>query len=175
MSYVYHTLQSRSAANLLEAANRWLKPGWVAVEFGSERVGWFAWNYWISFRYRTPPPSPGKLTLTVVSEDQIMLQFVVDLPAKTEAEFDVVSRKVEITIAGLELEPQTVPVETLEVGPFNGQQGAAVTIAVFNVDDAGNVSLTPSELEAVLQDTFAPPSPGQIGLRCVGETVDTPA
>ncbi|MCU0871475.1 MAG: hypothetical protein MUE50_03945 [Pirellulaceae bacterium] len=150
--------------------------GWRAWKFGVRDEGWILrkrW-YWITFRRRVSPPCPGPVTIRVAVEDSEMLTFFVDLQLKTEAEFDVVKRIVRVSVAGVPVDAVEVPVEMLEVGPFNGQQGDAVSVECFNVDDAGNVSETGSTLEAVLQDTFAPPAPGQIGLRVVGENADAP-
>lgn len=101
-----------------------------------------------------------------------MLTFAVSLPAQTPEEFDVVSRKTEVTIGGVALEPQTTPVATAEIGPFQGQQGDTVAIKCWNVDDAGNVSETASSFEGTLLDTFAPPAPGLLGIRVTGEEPD---
>jgi len=173
-SYRYIVKESSSIVNLFTSANVLTADGWHAYRFDVFVSGWLfkSYTYRIAFRKRLPPPRPGAINIRVAAEDRYMLQFFVGLPAKTEAEFDVVSRKLEIDIGGTALEPQTVPVETLEAGPFEGPQDAAVKIHCWNVDDAGNVSETASEFEGVLLDTFAPPAPGQLGIRVTGETPD---
>lgn len=140
--------------------------------------GWIfkRYTYRITFRRRVAPPQPGKVSVRVTAEvligEEQMLQFFVDLPAKTADEFDVVKRRVTVTVGDVVAEPVEVPVDTLEVGPFTGKQDAALKVECFNVDDAGNVSETASTFEGVLLDTFAPPAPGQIGVRVTGELPD---
>lgn len=174
MTYQTRTYGSTSAANLFATANRMVADGWQAWGFQIEVTGWLfhTYTYWITFRRRLPPPRPGVVSIHVAAEDETMLTFVVAMPAQTEQEFDVVSRKLEIIVGGATLEPQEIPVATVEVGPFQGQQGDAVVIRCWNVDDAGNVSETASLFEATLLDTFAPPAPGQLGIRVTGEQPD---
>lgn len=173
-SYRYIVKESSSIVNLFTSANVLTADGWHAYRFDVFVSGWLfkSYTYRIAFRKRLLPPQPGALKIRVAAEDKYMLQFFVGLPAKTEAEFDVVSRKLEIEIGGMALEPQTVPADTAESGPFEGADGAAVKIRCWNVDDAGNVSETASEFEGVLLDTFAPPAPGQLGIRVSCETPD---
>jgi len=174
----YKTLvrESSSIVNLFTTANVLTADGWQAYRFDVLVSGWLfkSYTYRIAFRKRLLPPRPGALKIRVAAEDKYMLQFFVGLPAKTEAEFDVVSRKLEIEIGGTALEPQIAPVGTEEAGPFEGAQNAVVKIRCWNVDDSGNVSETASEFEGTLVDTFAPPAPGQLGIRVTGETPDVP-
>lgn len=174
MPYKIMVRESSSIVNLFTTANVLTADGWQAYRFDVRVSGWLfkSYTYRIAFRKRLLPPRPGALKIRVAAEDKYMLQFFVALPAKTEEEFDVVSRKLEIDIGGTALEPQTVPVDTPEAGPFEGADGAVVKIKCWNVDDAGNVSETASDFEGVLLDTFAPPAPGQLGIRVTGETAD---
>ena len=177
LGYITRKYESSSAVNLFETANVLIRAGWLAADFSTRIEGIWPFRrtvYSITFRYRLPPSRPGEIQLRLTAEDNFMLQFVVDLPAKTAEEFDVVSRKVAVGVAGAALEPQTVPVDVLEVGPFNGQQDDEVVVNVWNIDDAGNLSEQSSDLVAILVDTFPPPVPGQIALRTIGETPDEP-
>lgn len=169
--------ETPSAANLFATAERLVRDGWEAWRFTTRQDGFWPFRrtiYGITFRFRLPPSQPGRLSLQVTAEDEEMLQFVIQLPAKTDAEFDVVSRLVELTVGDVPLEPQTVPVETAEIGPFSGKQGDTVTGQCWNIDDAGNKSETASAFTGILVDTFAPPAPGVLGIRVVGETADPP-
>ena len=174
MPYVTTSRQSQSAANVFQTANAMVRDHWEPYRFDVLVSGWLfkSYVYRIAFRKRLLPVRPGPVSIRVAAEDKYMLTFVVALPAKTPEEFDVVSRKVEIEVGGVALEPQTVAADTLEIGPFEGAQDAAVKIKCWNVDDAGNVSATASEFEGVLVDTFAPPVPGQLGIKVTGETPD---
>jgi hypothetical protein len=71
------------------------------------------------------------------------------------------------------MSPVDVPVETAELGPFSGYDNDVVRGKCWNIDDAGNISESASEFEAVLLDTFPPPAPGVFGVRVVGETPDS--
>jgi len=174
VTYQTRTYESNSTANLFVTANRMVALGWQAFAFETKVTGWIfnRYLYRITFRRRLPPPRPGVVSIRVAAEDETMLTFVVSLPAQTPEEFDVVSRKTEVTIGGVALEPQVTPVATTEIGPFQGQQGDTVTIKCWNVDDAGNVSETASLFEDTLLDTFAPPAPGLLGIRVTGEEPD---
>lgn len=178
MTYRERTYESTSTANLFSTADYMVRTGWQAWKF-STRID-YTWLfrrtvYAITFRLRLPPSQPGAVTIRVTAEDENMLQFFVALPQKTEGEFDVVSRKLEIEIGGTVLESQVVSADIPEAGPFGGVDGAVVKIRCWNVDDAGNISQTASEFEGTLLDTFAPPAPGQLGIRVSGETPDVPA
>jgi len=174
MPYKTRIYESTSPSSLLSASNAVVAAGWEAFRFETVVSGWIfkTYTYRITFRRRIPPAKPGVCSIRVADEDDLMLQFFVDLPAKTADEFDVVSRKVEIEVGGVLLEPHLVPVETLEIGPFQGQQDMNVKVRCWNVDDAGNTSETASEFDGILLDTFAPPAPGQLGIRVTGETPD---
>lgn len=176
MPYQIRHYSSRSAATLFATANAMVRAGWEARHFETTVEGWLfrTYTYTITFRRRLPPPRPGAASIRVVAEDETMLTFVVTLPALTEQEFDVVSRRVELVIGGVEAEPQVVAADTLELGPFQGQQDQTVVIRLWNIDDAGNQSETASLFEGVLLDTFAPPAPGQIGIQVTGELPDPP-
>jgi hypothetical protein len=179
MPWNYRTYESPSAVNVLETINLLVSPdsrmGWQVYRTGSRREGGWLFGrtmYWIQFRRRLLPSKPGACSIRVTGEDDAMLQFVIQMTAQTAAEFDVVSRRVLLTVGGVDLEPQDVAVDVAEIGPFNGQQDDTVSGKCWNVDDAGNVSEGFSEFSGVLIDTFAPPAPGVLGIRVIGEVAD---
>jgi hypothetical protein len=178
MPWETRTLEFVSPTNAFANANAMVNWGWQASYFEVVVEGWI-WKryvYRITFRRRVAPPRPGPVCIRTTAEFRLgetdMLTFFVDLPAKTAEEFDVAKRRVTVTVGGVAAEPVEVPVDTLEVGPFVGKQDATLKVECFNVDDAGNVSETASTFDGVLLDTFAPPAPGQIGVRVVGEQAD---
>ena len=104
------------------------------------------------------------------------LTFEIHLPPKTEAEFDVKWRYLEIQdqVEGNE-EPQEeerieVPVDQLIVGPYLCDHGQMVIVRVWNVNDSQNPSLEPRVLEMIVKDPFHPPTPGEIQIKVTGKT-----
>ena len=88
------------------------------------------------------------------------LTFEIHLPPKTEAEFDVTHRYLEI-VQGDHEEQIEVPVDTLIVGPYFGEHNSLVTVRVWNVNDSQNHSLEPRVVDVILKDPFHPPMPGE--------------
>lgn len=177
MPWETKTLEFVSPANAFATSNVMVDRGWQALYFEVVVEGWI-WKryvYRITFRRRVAPPCPGPVSVRATAEFSLgetdMLTFFVDLPEVTTDEFDVVKRVVTVTLGGVAAEPVEVPAATLEVGPFIGKQDAALKVECFNVDDAGNKS-DAKKFEGVLLDTFAPPAPGQIGVRVTGEVPD---
>ena len=98
------------------------------------------------------------------------LTFEVHLPPKTQAEFDVRWRYLEIQVEGEEEEQIEVPVEQLIVGPYLCDHGRMVTVRVWNVNDSQNPSLEPRVLETIIKDPFHPPTPGEFQIKVTGKT-----
>lgn len=121
-----------------------------------------------------PPPMPGAVAIRHTgeqlraSEDEMdLIKFVVQVPE--EATADVVRRDVQVIFADSTTDADQVPGRAAaESKEFKGPQDSTVTVRVENVDDAGNVSAS-REQQFTLADTFAPPQPGEIGLRATGE------
>jgi hypothetical protein len=109
---------------------------------------------------------PGMVFLTFYKGNDNMLKFVLTLPTKSAV--DVVKREVTVVVDGAD--PVVVELEgdALETGEFSGADGASVTGALVDVDDAGNRSPA-REFTFALADTFAPPQPGEVGVRVTGE------
>ena len=122
------------------------------------------------------PPMPGPVAIRATGEVRVtiggiemdQIRFVVTVPAEDTA--DVVKREVTVTLAdGTVLTGEVSGRTSGESAEFSGPQDSQVTISVVNVDDAGNKSEPRVKVETLL-DTFAPPEPGEIGLRATGET-----
>lgn len=124
------------------------------------------------------PRRPGLLKLRITGEKaqdgMDKLQFLIDVPGEATPT-DVVSREATVTV-GDQL-PQSSEVAgsaEAHLGPFEAEEGAAVSVSVVNIDNAGNRSEA-RVASFVLADTIAPAAPGEIGLRVVGETPAAPA
>ena len=102
-------------------------------------------------------------------EDMATLHFVINMPAVTAEEFDVVSRRLEIGIAG-QIQIVDIPVSETTSGQFNGRHGDQVHAKCWNVNEVGNVSDEYSELIQTLADPYNPPRPGLITLTITGKT-----
>jgi len=121
-----------------------------------------------------PPPMPGAVRVRTTGEqlrseetDMDLIKFVVQVPE--EATPDVVRRDVTVLFAdGTQDTDQAAGRDAVETKEFKAPQDSTVTVRVENVDDAGNVSPA-REQQFALSDTFAPPEPGEIGLRTTGE------
>ncbi len=110
---------------------------------------------------------PGTLKIILLREESDMIQFKVVLPAVSDD--DVVARELSVKIGAGEALVQTVAVDAEEVAGFEGEQDAAVSLALVDVDDAGNRSEA-STLEAILLDTFPPAKPGELSIVATGES-----
>lgn len=123
-----------------------------------------------------PPPTPGMGSIEFTGEEHTiiggvnvdLIKFKVTVPE--EATTDVVSRNVKVTFAdgseGVDVVDGRLAGATKE---FSGPQDSTVAVSIWNVDDAGNLSVEPRSFSAVLVDTVAPPTPGEAGLEIVGE------
>ncbi len=123
------------------------------------------------------PPKPAKCALRVTNElpggDDVAdkLNFVFVVPAEDEPS-DVVSREVKLTLAdGTVSEFVNEGNGAFESAEFTADQDSEVSISVVNVDDAGNKSV-PRVQSFTLVDTIAPPAPGELGVKVVGEVVE---
>ena len=98
-----------------------------------------------------------------------MLIFDVVLPAIPEAPSDIVGGRLTYVIAEVEAVVVDTAVGQEKVEVLRGNDGDTVALSFVWVDDAGNESVEPSTLEAVLVDTFPPPNPGELGIVVTGE------
>jgi len=110
---------------------------------------------------------PGLVFLKVLSEEGDMLNFVLNLPAPGAA--DVVNRKLVVKIGDADAVEVELAGDALVSDSYAGEQDAAVSGTLVDVDDAGNAS-EPSEFAFTLADTIAPPKPGDIGLTVTAES-----
>ena len=104
--------------------------------------------------------------LTFYKGNDNMLKFVLTLPTKSAV--DVVKREVTVVVDGADPVVVELDGDALETGEFAGADGASVTGALVDVDDSGNRSPA-REFTFALVDTFAPPQPGEVGVRVTAE------
>ena len=109
---------------------------------------------------------PGMVFLTFYKGNDNMLKFVLTLPTKSAV--DVVKREVTVVVDGADPVVVELDGDALETGEFAGADGASVTGALVDVDDSGNRSPA-REFTFALVDTFAPPQPGEVGVRVTAE------
>ena len=99
------------------------------------------------------------------------LQFVVDLPLAATGLVD--SREVKVTVGETATVTYSLAPSSVLVEGLTGSANDPVFVSLVDVDASGNRS-DPSELSAVLIDTIAPPTPGVLSLRVVGEIGEEP-
>lgn len=116
---------------------------------------------------------PGRVFIVIYEERKMgMLVFKLVLPVV--AAMDVVKRHLQVQL-GTGAEPQVFELDknVTETEEFRAPQGTVVTGSLIDEDDAGNRS-EPSTFEFTLEDTIAPPQPGQVGLVVTNEEPDEP-
>lgn len=97
-----------------------------------------------------------------------MLRFVVTVPEESTG--DVVTREIMVTLPDGSTQSGAVAGRLAgDSGEFSAAQDSIVKVSVVNVDDAGNRSEA-REQEFTVVDTIAPPEPGEVGIKVVGET-----
>jgi hypothetical protein len=117
-------------------------------------------------------PNPGTLRVSVTGEYGMGLRYKVLLPTGDD-QTDVVGGRLTHTnvMAGVST---TATIDTAlgqtEVDGLVADQDTEVSLSFTYVDDAGNVSSTPSVLTLMLQDTIPPANPGMLGVEITGET-----
>lgn len=114
---------------------------------------------------------PGLVFSKMISEGIGMSKFALILPPPGAA--DVVTREVIYSIndgAPVTLE---LPGTALETEPFEAQEGQVVTGTLVDIDDASPPNRSePRTFNLALNDTIAPPQPGEVGVKM---TEDAPA
>jgi hypothetical protein len=111
---------------------------------------------------------PEMVFLTVVSEDEGMLKFVLNLPAKSAV--DVVKREVTITIGSGSPTVIELDGDALVTAELEGQENDPVVGQLVDIDDAVPANRSPAkDFSFVLVDTIAPPMPGDVGLTVTAE------
>lgn len=111
---------------------------------------------------------PGLVFLKIVSEESDMLFFVLTLPPKGAT--DVVSRELTVKIGDADAVTVNPGVDDTESQEFSGADGASVTGSLVEIDDATPANRSEVRtFEFTLTDTFAPPQPGEVGIRVTRE------
>jgi len=108
---------------------------------------------------------PGLVFLCLVNENNSMLEFKLLLPPASAA--DVASREVRFMIDDFLVEAD-LNKEDQETNLYQAEEGAVIRGTLVDIDDAGNRSEA-REFEYTLNDTLAPPQPGELGLEVVAE------
>lgn len=110
--------------------------------------------------------TPGLVTISIISEDGEMLQFVLNLPAPGAP--DVVARELTVAIGtNASVTFNLLPSEEVSEG-MSGADNDPVAGTLVDIDDAGNRS-EPRSFAFVLTDTIPPPTPGDVGITVTGE------
>lgn len=93
---------------------------------------------------------------------------VYGITAGTAGANDVVERRLTITVNGEVVENRTYAGDVVDLGELKVVQDADVSLALVDVDDAGNIS-PPAIHVFKATDTIAPPVPGSFGVNIVRE------
>lgn len=96
-----------------------------------------------------------------------MLTFILVLPGKSAD--DVVSRELTVSVGGADPVMVTLAGDTVNSQEMAGEQGAAISGSLVDIDDAGNRSPA-RDFSFTLQDTIAPPQPGDVGIVVTSES-----
>lgn len=119
---------------------------------------------------RTTVARPGRAFCTPTREvDMDQLKFTIVLPPPSAP--DVVRRELTVVDAAGHTTIGEYRPDEQEIGGFCAPQGTAITITLVDIDDAANRS-QPSETTVTLEDIIAPPKPGQLGIKLVGEVFE---
>lgn len=108
---------------------------------------------------------PGLVFSKMISEGMNgMSKFALILPPPGAA--DVVSREVIYSINDGPPVTLTLPGTALETEPFDAEEGQVVTGTLVDIDDASPANRSePRTFNLALNDTIAPPQPGEVGVR----------
>lgn len=109
---------------------------------------------------------PGKIQIFVTGEIDMAITFKVVLPPVSAP--DVVTRELTVKIGDADPIVSKFAGDVAVVADLQGEQDAEVEVSLVDIDDAGNRS-EPSVAKTVLNDTFAPPKPGELGIELTGE------
>lgn len=128
--------------------------------------GWFTGR--VTGTIEVPEPAmPGLIRLTVTGQEGSMgLIFRADLPAPVVT--DVAVREVSVKIGDAEPVVSQLPADAVVVENLVGDRKATVVVELTDTDTSGNRGDTRVQT-FVLEDTFAPPMPGEIGLTVTGQ------
>lgn len=116
--------------------------------------------------------NPGLLRISITGEDPMAdkILFQVVLPPKSAP--DVVRRELTVNFADGSQDVIELAADATSSDTLKGDQDSEISVALVDIDDAGNRS-EPSLAAFELLDTVAPPAPGELGLSIVGEETET--
>lgn len=93
---------------------------------------------------------------------------VYGITAGTAGAGDVVERRLTITVNGEVVENRTYAGDVVDLGELKVAQDADVSLALVDIDNAGNIS-PPAIHVFKATDTIAPPTPGSFGVSALRE------
>lgn len=127
---------------------------------------------WHGLRGLYTVAQPGPITFSIVRETNMADQLGVTLVLPPKSAPDVSNRELTVTMAGgsPQIIPLTADVNTHEIIV---DEGVAVTVALVDIDNAGNRS-PDSTLNFTATDTVPPPAPGGVNVTSVREIFPTP-
>lgn len=105
---------------------------------------------------------PGLVFIRLKYGEKGMLKFSLVLPEKSAQ--DVVSREVVLSLNGGEPMNMVLEGNASETQEMDGNDGDSVVGSLVDTDYSGNRSEA-REFSFILKDTFAPPMPGEVGIR----------
>ena len=110
---------------------------------------------------------PGPLRVIYVKENAVGLLFKIQL-GKAGAS-DVVTHELSVKVGDADAIIKQYPTTSTESDELSGARDAALHVEQTDIDGSGNRSAVPAVIDAVLKDTFAPPTPGQLGVVVTGQ------
>jgi hypothetical protein len=117
-----------------------------------------------------PPPSPGPITFTNISQDPTTMALTVHPEFQPPSMSDVALHRLRYTVND---GPEVVnDVPTLEADGFTLEfdHDDHLVGTYSQVDRAGNESPAPIAFDVVIKDTFGPPVEGTFGFSVTGQT-----
>jgi hypothetical protein len=96
------------------------------------------------------------------------MALVYSVSAGPAVDADVVSRELTVAVNGEQISRVSFPKETTDFGEIKVAQDSNVSVALVDIDDAGNRS-QPALREFVATDTIPPAAPGEIGVSLLRE------
>jgi len=130
-------------------------------------------NWLRRWLFRPQPPGPIYIFLREV--EGMARTFAVDAglpPLATDEVGEVLQRKFVRVINAGDPVAEVVPADQAMIS-FSAMQDDQVHVELWNIDDAGNESLTPSARDFVVLDTNPPNAPGDISIT-LREVPDVP-
>ena len=108
------------------------------------------------------------LFVTLIGENKMANVLVYAISAGSAGANDVAERRLSVTVNGEVVENRVYGGDVVDLGELKVAQDADVSLALVDVDDAGNVS-PPAIYVFKATDTIVPPVPGSFGVNIVRE------